>query len=1185
MPSRGGAGRGEAAARPFSLAAVVVLSLLALALAPQLVRADHGPGSNSWPAFGGTPPDSSEPSDGTIADARERRAARRNSPAAKQARKRSRRAHANLSSKQARKLARRKFRAIFAIPRSPLDLSRGQRVERYPTDSSALIEDEDGDPSLLVSRLPLRVAGEDGEIGPPDLRLVDRGGAFEPARPLARVTITESNGAFAFKDVGVRVRPVLSEAAGAPTAVRGHVFLANAATDADLLIKAMPRGLETFSIVRSEDAPEAQRYRFSLPAGARLVLRGIPAGQGAAPAGVRQFVEVVDRDERPLMSVAPPIAADSDGEPVPVSYQVSGKTLTIRIDHRGGDYAYPIQVDPLWDVQERFMTWLDNGPAIDSVGWRYQVHQPNPNAPCRWAGVFDGPWWHNYRWGLYSWSDGNQWCDDNGWGEWVWIAPRNSRIHRADLGYIRHWWKYSCIELGIWNVRQWRWDAPWETAPYPWQNCSGPPNELAYSWVTLCPSRDCAAPASQGNAAVFKLRLLGTGWRDATAIGYLGAAALYLQDDEDPWIDALDESPPAPTGWVKSGVYSQSPTAHDDGLGMMRYDWIVPGQPTEIRVHPCQGSARCPHYWRNPDPNLADRGFNRPFTYDVGRMPEGRQRVTLRAYDALDKTADANRDIHVDRTGPQITDISGELYERRNRSDDHRREGLYDESYALSVTAVDGSNNSDAERRSGVKRIDIEVVNQETGQVEHSDPDPAPQGCPPHSCDKTRPWVFRPDDYSDGQHIVRIRAVDQIDNVSATSEFRVTVDRRGDIYTADVYEGGNPTTGELTSTEWTRAGTTEARSVEADQVATRAPVDCPANSRVGAACDEVRARLLATEDGGFADDDDFSVRIAERTDERLEPVSDIADRRVDPAQLSGAGPIVDALEPWQHAPPAGGIDYELYESREVVRDETGVEREIVTRLWVDGLRKFPLRITSHVTGSSESSVTYYDYGVGRFESSQVPADLFRVPRPSDPASEETEHVGWTGFLLPTVDRETGASFQPRNIGPSNTIDGRDYCLAADSRFTEDVDEPPYLPMAGEDPETVGDPAGPITAINSDYNAVPEGASCDPGNGSLVAPALSISSYARNSTVGAAWITAYQEAIAEFLSDPAFDDSSRAGTMPVMIGLLEPAIAYIVPYSDTELAVLAATSTTVYTVKGAFEVDDVPLIFASMEAVR
>jgi len=413
----------------------------------------------------------------------------------------------------------------------------------------------------------------------------------------------------------------------------------------------------------------------------------------------------------------------------------------------------------------------------------------------------------------------------------------------------------------------------------------------------------------------------------------------------------------------------------------------------------------------------------------------------------------------------------------------------------------------------------------------------------------------------------------------------VTVDRRGDIYAADTYVGGDKTTGELGSHEWTRTGSTEARSVESDQIVTRGPVSCPSNTKPGAVCDEVRARLLNSEDETASPADHFSVRVGERSDERLEPVSDLADRRADSADFAGSGALVDALEPWQHAPPAAGQSFELYQSKDTVEDEVGNPREVITKLWVEGLMKFPLKLTHQVVGSSETAISYYDYGVGRLATSEVPSDLFRTPRPVAPGSEETEQLGWTGSALPTADRETGQMFQPRNIGTSKVIGGTTFCLATDSRFTEDVNEPAYSPAPNEDPDTAGDPSGPITAINSDYNVASAASSCRPGEGTLDEPSLSISSYAKNSTVGSAWVTAYQEGVAEYLSDPQNDDATQAGTLPVTVGVLEPAIAYVVPYSDTELTVLVATATTVYTVKGTFSRDQIPLICASMEAAQ
>ena len=76
-----------------------------------------------------------------------------------------------------------------------------------------------------------------------------------------------------------------------------------------------------------------------------------------------------------------------------------------------------------------------------------------------------------YHYGLCNWSGDANLCRDNTWGEWLWRAPRNARIFRADWGFVRHWAAYSCIEQGIWDVRNGGWDAPWQTQQGMFQSC------------------------------------------------------------------------------------------------------------------------------------------------------------------------------------------------------------------------------------------------------------------------------------------------------------------------------------------------------------------------------------------------------------------------------------------------------------------------------------------------------------------------------------------------------------------------------------------------------------------------------------------------------------------------------------------------------------------------------------------
>jgi len=47
--------------------------------------------------------------------------------------------------------------------------------------------------------------------------------------------------------------------------------------------------------------------------------------------------------------IAAPWARDASGRDVPTFYQIDGTTLVLLVEHRGGDWAYGITADPLFD--------------------------------------------------------------------------------------------------------------------------------------------------------------------------------------------------------------------------------------------------------------------------------------------------------------------------------------------------------------------------------------------------------------------------------------------------------------------------------------------------------------------------------------------------------------------------------------------------------------------------------------------------------------------------------------------------------------------------------------------------------------------------------------------------------------------------------------------------------------------
>jgi hypothetical protein len=68
-------------------------------------------------------------------------------------------------------------------------------------------------------------------------------------------------------------------------------------------------------------------------------------GQSRASCAARPTVE---SDGNLLAVATPPQAHDANGNPVPVTANVNGNTLTLHVPHTAGDWAYPIVVDPFW---------------------------------------------------------------------------------------------------------------------------------------------------------------------------------------------------------------------------------------------------------------------------------------------------------------------------------------------------------------------------------------------------------------------------------------------------------------------------------------------------------------------------------------------------------------------------------------------------------------------------------------------------------------------------------------------------------------------------------------------------------------------------------------------------------------------------------------------------------------------
>lgn len=759
--------RGLGASPRWSLAAITVLlglGLVGLALVGSAASQSGGPRPDerlgTFPS-GDEPPEQvptqnpthREDQDAAF-EAQRRKKEKLQSKEAKEERKRSKAEHKNKNRSEALALAKEKHPKFVAAPVwEPFTLRDGDRIKRYEGQSAAVVEHDQGPPSLVESTLPLVTTSASGQRRPVELALEDRGGAFSPRNPLVETSISKDLAeGVSLPAIDLEVSPLAGPETSTPTLVEDKAFWANVATDTDLIVSPRPGGFETLHLLRSEDSPERLDLRFRLPPGAVLRRSEREA----------RTLEIV-RDGRPLAEVAAPLAKDAQDADVPVSYELRGDTVSIRAEHRQGDFAYPVLVDP--DVVEDYRFWSTNS-GLDYNGWT--------------AGPYAGAW-HSNDPGGYYWSAGNVFNNRAGsyqnglhvygpgydryyyaglnYAEWQLAAPGNSHIWYAQFNDAMFWSDYqSCYFMGIWTAAIYNYEEDYPGAPpdrraYR-QHCGNQGNYYHVGWY-LCARSNCDRNGGYtGNRLNFGVNMQGSGYRrDFHA--YLSGAAAWLNDKNDPRI----EQEYVPSGWTKDNellkVY-----AHDDGLGMKRSRFFSPTQSDYAVTEFNDGCDGARH--RRCYPRLTTHRY-------IDNLNEGVSRVALQAWDIVDRYSNFEWEVRVDRTGPSI-DVYGDL--RQLQTDTSGRD-----LYGLRVDATDGTPNGQIhERRSGVKSIRILVDGIEQFS-KTQDP-----GCGPDSCSLSlddEEYLLDTDDFSEGSHRVRVEVVDEAGNLPTINEWTITIPRDG----------------------------------------------------------------------------------------------------------------------------------------------------------------------------------------------------------------------------------------------------------------------------------------------------------------------------------------------------------------------------------------------------------------------
>lgn len=914
------------------------------------------------------------------------------SPRARAERQKSRTAHHSLSDGAAVQLLRSKFSEELKAPVPDAEtLFGGDRVTEFRSDYVAVVDGAGDRPSRLIdSQVALRAPDSDlagAEKAPVDLDLVAAGGGFEADNGLARVKLP------AEASDGIQVGPATVKPGGRAGVERvdsDTLAYPNIATDTDLAINVTPTGFETYHQIRGPAAPETQRLALALPAGSSL--RAVEGG-GA---------EVVRRTDS-VLSVSPPRAVDAQGAEVPSSYAVEGDTLVIKTPHRDRSVAYPVLVDPEFTVKEDWActtgpvcnaTWFHGNPtALDGLRhWNFYTDYNNVagyegntfagRKSCYRDSMVDtcyrpgnggpSPQYTDQPDGLHVLVRPYFYYPGSKIGEYVYQPPgTTTQIYRADFGakFLRTRGSGNPFMFtGIYSYADWN-----------WVQIQGFTTDLTHHWNAHFGSSR-PGPQAAGFGFVSWGDSYYSQWRD----GYMGAAIIELTDPEAPTLNGINMTGPAT--WTKDATFTFAPSASDNGLGIRRFRLSATGIADQDRWVWCNGTKSAPCLQTFAlNASRPDGDPYAPFRINAASLPEGQQNINIKASDALagpghDTSQSAT--VKIDRTAPTISpEPTGPLYENRNRTDDHRREGLYGAEAAIHVEAKDDPTDpANSRARSGTQTVALWV---DKNRDSSWSPDEKVKTAANATCTTTQcpnglslDYSLATDPLADGDYKVKLEATDQAGNTSPAKEWTVTVDRRGDVYSAEEFDGPPSDSISPSGTETFKLGGWEARHADDETTSTRHSVACAASA--SGVCGETRT--LA----GSGEEDQAPQYVAYRGtsegDARLDRVSNAADATHEQLGSPTSSQSLDAtLTARQQPPPSHDSTVDLYVT-DVTSEVDGNPATVKRERWIDRATKLMLRERRTAAAEVESD-TYYSYGKSRKEVSELPSDTFALLPP------------------------------------------------------------------------------------------------------------------------------------------------------------------------------------------------------------
>jgi RHS repeat-associated protein len=668
------------------------------------------------------------------------------SPAMVSARQASKTQYENQSGSQALSTGEQTFPDAVGAPGFKSVSIPGATITQKLNDYLAVVQDASGRKLLAVGSGSLYGKESDGSSAPVNLGLSPQGNSFVPRSAVVPVSIPASSGgevSFTDDNFGVEFG---SGTAVAGQVAGGSVFYPNiggASSDTDAVVRAQPAGAEISFVLRSQQSPESQVLAFDMPAGWKL--QDPQDGSGT--------IDVVSASGSQVATIAPAVATDAQGQPVPVSYQVQDAThLMLTVAHQGGDYTYPILVDPqVYDDH-----W--DGAPIEEYWEQYKSPTNAAFTPSINSGTY-AEWSGNYS---TNYTAGNT-------AEFYRYAPTGAYIASWTLGGVFNNPDHSSEYAGLWLGT-----GGWDSGS--WSATSGSPSSGSGAERSANYSENPTENVyftdgdTSNNAAIFGVTINTTA-SSGSNLPYvsLGGTELYYAANQVPSLTGtVGHANYVPNSWVHDAtdtVTVNSSVSSGLGIGLTKLVITPPGQSASSQTD----TNSCPDAHSVTVTPPCSLTQSAQFTLDTDashlNLPEGTTQVQAYAYTASGKTwspvpSSASWDINIDRTAPTLT-LGGTLAGDNNTT-------LDDGQYALSMTAHDGSG---ATPSSGVAQITIAVDGTPQSGVSVTP-------CSPGPCQGTGSWTLDTSALAAGPHTITVTATDGAGN--ATSQTIMVTVRHAD---------------------------------------------------------------------------------------------------------------------------------------------------------------------------------------------------------------------------------------------------------------------------------------------------------------------------------------------------------------------------------------------------------------------